>query len=254
MICPTCQRDAPTVVRGVRAYCTACGAQRPLTSGTPVSAAGQPSKVGGSVAGVLGWLVLFFGLSTAVAVGAFFQWLIVGGVVGWAIGLPIGIITLIIGLGLILGGKRLKKSGVEREREVKEQAILALAAQRQGSVTVRETARALAILDEEADALLTAMAKRPDGRVSLEVDDDGTLRYVVPEFAPLAPRMRVDGHAGAPRVRVPGATRPSSTRTSPIPAGCGGKSQDFRLKRTAEPGLRRASRSCASRVSTPITG
>ena len=63
-VCPYCQNDAPVVYRGMVAYCTACGAVRPAVLPTKsINLAGQPSKVGGIVAKVFGWLVLFFGYS-----------------------------------------------------------------------------------------------------------------------------------------------------------------------------------------------
>lgn len=65
MICPHCKQDAPTIVRGLRAYCTACDAPRSMLSDTPINVAGQPSKVGGGVASVLGWFILLGGLLTA---------------------------------------------------------------------------------------------------------------------------------------------------------------------------------------------
>lgn len=206
MICPSCRQDAPTIVRGVRAYCTACGAPRPLLGSSAVNVAGKPMKVGGGVASVVGWLVLFFGSMFSLAIGAIFRML-------WAIGSPaaataaglwvggfFGVITLVVSLSFLLGGRKLRQTGVEDRRKVLEQGIFALAGKQRGSVTPRDVARQLAITDEEADALLTELVKKGDGRVTLDVDDDGTLRYTVPE---LMPPVRIDpGAARAPKVRV----------------------------------------------------
>ena len=180
MICPHCKQEAPTIVRGLRAYCTACGAPRSLLGGeTPVNVAGHPSRLGGGVANVLGWFVLLGGALTALAIGALFQALWPTVILGYVVGGFLGGMSLLFGLGLIFGGRKLQQSGDERSRSAREQAVFALAGRHGGAITAHELARALAIPEPEADALLTAMAKRPDGRVNLEVEDDGTLRYTV---------------------------------------------------------------------------
>ena len=93
MLCPNCYKDAPIVYRGVSAHCTACGALRVPLANQSVNMAGQPSKVGGAVAKVFGWLLLGGGTAVSAALIAFFQWLFEGGVVGWAIGVPIFVVT-----------------------------------------------------------------------------------------------------------------------------------------------------------------
>lgn len=198
MICPNCRQDAPTIVRGVSAYCTACGAPRSLLEHTPVNVAGKPSTVGGSVAGVFGWLILLGGLTVAGTVTALLQAIITGGVLGYVLGVPIALFSLFFGLSLILGGRKLRQSGEAVARSAHEEAIFAIAQRRQGSVLAADVARALSMTEAEADALLTELAKRPDGKVTLEVDDSGELRYMVPRFAPA---MRVPAQP-APRVRV----------------------------------------------------
>jgi hypothetical protein len=111
-VCPYCQTDAPVVYRGVMAYCTACGALRPPVLPTDaVNLAGQPSKVGGILAKVFGSLVLFVGLTVAIALGAIFQAIFPEGVVGYALGVPTALVSLAVGISLLLGGKSLSKSG-----------------------------------------------------------------------------------------------------------------------------------------------
>jgi hypothetical protein len=211
MICPSCRQDAPTIVRGVRAYCTACGAPRPLLGNSAVNVAGKPAKVGGGVASVVGWIVLFFGSMFSLAMGALFNmlWSIAGSAAATAVGLWVGgffgVITLVVALSFLLGGRKLRQTGVDDRRKVLEQGVFALAGKQRGSVTPRDVARQLAITDEEADALLTDLAKKPDGRVSLDVDDDGTLRYTVPE---LLPPVRID----------PSAAKPPNVRVAPSAA------------------------------------
>jgi hypothetical protein len=115
------------------------------------------------------------------------------------VGVPITLIALVIALPIMGGGRRLQRAGEERSRAAQETAIFALAAQCRGVLIVRDVARALSIREEEADALLTALAKRPDGAVVLDVDDDGGLSYRFPDLvASYAP-----GPAGGARVRVP---------------------------------------------------
>jgi membrane protein implicated in regulation of membrane protease activity len=206
MICPSCRQDAPTIVRGVRAFCTACGAPRPLLGSSAVNVAGKPMKAGGTAASVMGWIVLFVGSMFSLAIGAFFNmlWSFAHSAAAFTVGLSVGgffgVITLVIALSLLLGGRKMAKTGEGDRRKVLEQGIFALAGRQRGSVTPRDVARQLEITDEEADALLTDLAKNPNGRVSLDVDDDGTLRYTVPE---LMPSVRIDPSAAkSPRVRV----------------------------------------------------
>ena len=215
MICPSCRQDAPTIVRGVRAFCTACGAPRPLLGSSAVNVAGKPMKVGGTAASVIGWIVLFVGSMFSLAMGALFNmlWSIAGsaaaGTIGLIIGGFFGVITLVVALSLLLGGRQMQKTGEGDRRKVLEQGIFALAGKQRGSVTPRDVARQLAITDEEADALLTDLAKNPDGRVTLDIDDDGTLRYTVPAFVP---PVRIDpSPAKSPPVRVgPSAAIPDA--------------------------------------------
>lgn len=200
MICPSCHQDAPTIVRGVRAYCTACNAPRPLLGNAAVNVAGKPMKVGGALASGAGWATLIAGSAASLGAGliTYFIFLAIGASTAGTVGLIVGgffaVITALIAASLLLGGRKLRATGKDDRRKVLEQGIFALAGKQRGSVTPRDVARQLAITEEEADALLTDLAKNPDGRVSLDVDDDGTLRYTVPE---LLPPVRIDASASA---------------------------------------------------------
>ena len=201
MTCSNCHQDAPSFVRGVRAHCSACGAPRSLVeTGAALNASGQTAKVGGGVAGVIGWVALVIGLTVALILGGiaslFSAGLWVGGVIAF--------VTLAVSMPLILGGRRLRRDGEGRARVAQEHAVFALAARQRGVLTAREVARSLALREPEADALLTALAKRPDGRVTLEVDDDGGLSYVFHDLRPSAPRVRVR-EVDAPGMPVPSA-------------------------------------------------
>jgi hypothetical protein len=218
MICPHCKQEAPTVVRGLRAYCTACGAPRSLLSDIPVNLAGQPAKVGGGVAGVLGWIILIFGLLIALAFGALLQVLFAGAVAGYIVGGFLVTVSLLVGLGLIFGGRKLQKSGSFRSQSAHEQAVFTLAKRHGGSLTAAEIAQSLAIPEPDADALLTDMAKRPDGRVTLEVDEDGTLRYFVSDAALGGRGRRGDrGDRGDRGGRVDSGARLRVSDSPPIP-------------------------------------
>jgi hypothetical protein len=198
MTCPHCQKDAPTIVRGVRTYCTACGAPRSLIDAPEaVNVAGQPAKIGGTVFQALGAVALGIGLMVALVLGGVAGALFGGPAALW-IGVPIAMVTLIVALPLMGGGRRLQRAGEERGRAAHETAIFALAAQRRGILTVRDVAHALSIREDEADALLTTLAKRPDGAVVLDVDDNGGLSYRFPDLV----SSHVAGAPGGARVRV----------------------------------------------------
>ncbi len=207
MICPSCRQDAPTILKGMEAFCTACGAPRSLTS-VPgaVNVAGQPSKVGGGVARVMGWLILIFGVGMALIVGSIFQAIFTGGIVGYVLGVPIALFSGLLALGLLLSGNRLRKEGEDKSRGAREQAVQALAARNRGVLTPAQVAKALALPEAEADAFLTELAKRPDGRVSLEVDDNGTLQYHFRDLlGPSGVRVAVD----PPKARIATPFQPS---------------------------------------------
>jgi hypothetical protein len=174
-------------MRGVRAYCTACGAPRSLIEDTPVNVAGQPSKIGGGVATVAGITVLVVGSLIALGVGALLHLIVP--TAGFVVGGILASMSLFFAAMLLWGGRTLSRSGAERERVAQEQAVWAIARKRGGSVTPADLARALSISEADADAILTAMAKRADSRVTLELDDDGTLRYEVRD--PSVRRVRV---------------------------------------------------------------
>ncbi|HLK35437.1 MAG TPA: hypothetical protein VKU41_01710 [Polyangiaceae bacterium] len=190
LACPHCGSDAPIVYRGVVPCCTACGGVRVPLSGPSVNLAGGPSKVGGVLAGVAGWLALVVGLSFAAGLGLLVALFATPGV-AWAVALPVVMISLVVGVGLIRGGRSLRRSGVQAEGAMREQALLAVAAH-QGAVTAADAARALAIGVAEADESLTALAKRDPEHLNVEVDDQGVVWYRA--VAPL--RARVADPAG----------------------------------------------------------
>jgi hypothetical protein len=161
-----------------------------------VNLAGKPSKVGGVVTGVLGWLVLLFGLSIALLFGLLLHAIWTLGV-ALAVALPLAFMTLGIGVPLVVGGKALRRSGTDTERDMRDQALLSMLAE-QGRVSAAAAAGALGLRMEEADAALTGLAKRQPDRVGVDVDEEGTVWYraaaaFLPASAFAAPaRVRVD--------------------------------------------------------------
>jgi hypothetical protein len=196
-MCPACRKDAPIVYRGVMGYCTACGAVRGPLVAPSVNLAGQPSKVGGSVARVFGWIVLLGGLAASGLLGAGCQ-AVIGGYTGLLVGVPLAVLSAILGVSLLFGGKKLTKAGTDKQRETREKAIWALAENQQGVVSAMDVSRALDIPLQEADAVLTDMAKTSPDALAVDLDEHGMVYYRFTKFAPL-PRVRIDG---TPNVRV----------------------------------------------------
>jgi hypothetical protein len=155
--------------------------------------------VGGTFASVAGWLVLVCGGSLALGIALLSLALHVWSI-GLAIALPIAVVVLVLGLTLVRSGRSLATSGEQKERATVEQALLAMAAHR-GAVTADEAARALGVGRAEADAMLTALAKREPDRVAVDVDDQGVVWYRA-SAAPGEPVGRVRVEAGV-RVDAP---------------------------------------------------
>ncbi len=176
-MCPHCRQNAPIIYRGVFAYCSACNAPRAPFSGRALNLAGQPSKVGGAVASVFGWIVLVVGLAVSLGAMLLCQAILPNGVVGYALGGSMGIVSLAVGLLLLLGGSKLKTSGEEAQREAQMEAVYGLAVNRGGAVTALDVGRSLNMGLQQADALLTAMTKTYPEHVSVEVDENGALFY-----------------------------------------------------------------------------
>jgi hypothetical protein len=174
-MCPHCGRDAPIVYHGAVPYCTACGGIRPPLSSPSVNLAGKPSRVGGAVASVVGWLVMLVGFSAALGLGLLL-WALFTVALALAVALPIALLALVLGLVLVLSGRSLRRSGVDAQRTTREQALLALATHR-GAVTAAEAARALGVGVADADAMLTVLAKQEPERVVVEVDEQGVVWY-----------------------------------------------------------------------------
>jgi hypothetical protein len=177
-VCPHCRQNAPIVYRGVNAFCTACGAPRSVLANTSVNLAGQPSKVGGQVTRVFGWIVLVLG--TLLAAGSFAACSALVGAAAaapYVIAVPLVLVSWVLSYFLLKGGKSLEKSGEDRQKATRTQAVFALANTRGGMVTPADLAHSIGISPKEADDVLTVMAKESPDHVSIEVDDNGTIYY-----------------------------------------------------------------------------
>lgn len=204
MICPSCRQDVAPIVRGVRTYCAACGAPLPFTAAPEaVNIVGKPARVGGSVVRVLASLVLAGGIFT----GLFFLFLawLFGSITTLYVSGVVFALALVFSLPFFYASKRLHRAGDDSERAARERAVFALAAQHRGVLTAGGVARSLEIPEETADALLTDLAKRADGQVSLEVDDGGALSYVFRDLVASAPGARVRIGADGWRAPAPGS-------------------------------------------------
>jgi len=176
-MCPHCRQNAPIIYRGVFAYCSACNAPRAPFSGKALNLAGQPSKVGGTVASVFGTVVLVVGLAVGLGLMLMLQLIFPAYAFGYAIGGFISFVTLAIGLLLMFGGRKLKSSGDQAQKDAQMEAIYALAVNRGGAVTATDVGRSLNMHPKVADELLAAMTKTYPDHVSLEVDENGALFY-----------------------------------------------------------------------------
>ena len=174
---------------------------------TSVTLAGQPSKVGGTVARVFGWLALAGGLLVAALFAGLI--LLLGG--DWAaliIGGPIALVASIVAYALLRSGKELKKSGDDAEQATRNQAIFALANLHRGVLKAWDVAQRLHVTPKEADDILTKLAKEHPDYVTVDLDDEGNVLYrfptvgwsAAPQMAPNAPHVRV--HTPPPAVRV----------------------------------------------------
>ena len=175
-MCPFCRQDAPVVYRGVVPYCTACGRVRAPLTGRSVNMAGKASFWGGTAAHAIGWLVL--GIGTALALGlALLAYALFTVTTAFVVGIPIELVALTIGLLLVRGGRSLQRSGTTQLNDTRTRAIYALAQHRGGILTALDVAQAVGLRVEEADALMTDLAKTVPEQCSLELDDNGAIYY-----------------------------------------------------------------------------
>lgn len=207
-MCPHCRRNAPILYRGLVSYCTACGRERLPFTGTSLNLAGKPSKLGGCLAGVVGWLVLAGGTVLSLLVGLLFQFAWPDSYAGIVAAIPVAATTLVIGIMLLMGGRKLEKSGEETQERTRDKALFAYASTHAGIVHPREAALALDMPHAEIDARLTELAKTYSDEVSVEFDDRGHIFYEFKALRPAKPddfegRLRVaEAENAGKRVKI----------------------------------------------------
>ena len=203
MLCPHCHQNAPIVYKGVFAFCSACDKPRAPFSGKALAFAGQPSKLGGRVGRVLGIVVLVFGLLSAAVLMLCFQLLWPAQNIGYALGLPVALVSLVVGTLLMIASRRLNRAGADAERQARIEALYALAVNRGGTLTASDAAHSLQLAAAQADALLSDLAKTQPEYVSLELDDAGQAFYLFSRAGtrphPFGAKYRVNARG---RVRV----------------------------------------------------
>ena len=211
--CESCNAVAGVFARGSGYVCAACSAPRQLLPGTIILGGPRPqslapgarapqaqlaapatavaARAGGTGLRLFGGTAIGGGLLSA-ELAVF----LISGPVGFIVGGAVGAAGLALGvLAWRTGGKQ-HASAANEERAAREQAVLRLAEQSGGILTVTAVAQAFGWSGEAAEALLTAMA---DGsRVTVEVDDQGLVSWYFREIMrAAAPRVRVEAEAAA---------------------------------------------------------
>lgn len=176
--CPKCGQRAPVVLRGLDSRCAACGAPRSLLASAPtLSLAGQPSRVGGLVLSLAGVSTLVLGLALSAGVWFLLQSLLPTHSFGLALAIPMAAASLLAGVFLLLGGRRLRTSGTARQHEVQLEAVKAMIAHRRGPISASDVAGSLQLPEEQVEQLLTRLAREQATAVTLDVDARGQVVY-----------------------------------------------------------------------------
>lgn len=217
-MCPHCRQNAPLVFQGMTARCVACGAIRAPWSADSVTYAGKPSRVGGQVARVLGWAVLASGLVVAIVLGLLASWIFPATPAPWIAFTLVALLTVLVGVPLVFGGKQLDRSGEQTEVGTRMQALFALAANRGGALRAHEAAAALGLSIDETDALLTRMAKERPDDVTLDVTDAGEIVYGFPAVLGAGSQPRWSAGGAGERVRFEVPPTSAGARVAP-PSG-----------------------------------
>lgn len=182
-----------------------------------VNMAGQPSKVGGTVARVFGWIVLAGGWLFAAILTGFIMLFATPGAIGpWIVGGIIALIASLVAFGLLKSGRQLKDSGALAEMTTKNQAIFALANTKGGVLTAWDLAQSIATTPQDADDVLTKLAKEYPDHVTVDIDDVGTVLYRFPSVH--WQKMRVSAPPPNVRVGAPAADPLEAEEELEVPA------------------------------------
>jgi len=199
--CPHCHAVAAVIQRGNITVCAACGKPR---AGATVLGGGQaraimPASVHGRDASttamlkkgkaraqrLFGVLALAMGVLMAALVAA-----VLPGTFGLLMALMVAFVAVTVGGLSMRAGARNADQASEADLRARETAVLELAEKRGGALTATEVAAEFGVGFDEADATLTRMVG--DGsRISVDVDDEGVVRYVFRELVAAPARVRV---------------------------------------------------------------
>jgi hypothetical protein len=148
----------------------------------PLDMVGKPSQIGGIASRVVGYgaLAITFAI---VALGATLAWSFASPFVGVLTAL-IAMFGTLAGWFLVRAGNKLQRDGTSAQRAARESTLLAAARNKGGILTLNDAVVALNVAPTEAEELLTALAKE-GSRVALEIDSQGTIKYVFREAAPI---------------------------------------------------------------------
>jgi hypothetical protein len=177
--CPSCHAIAAVheARRGMY-VCAACSAPRKRQLGTPVDSQFADELARRSwFARATGWAlwpvgaISFASATLAVGFGTIFESTMpyvsaIGGLLG------------VVGVTSLYFARRFGKRALALAQQARQHRVLAQATRaRSAGLTAGEAASALRIRAVEADAALTVLAK--EGKLNLDVDDHGTVRYRV---------------------------------------------------------------------------
>lgn len=212
MLCPNCKQDAPIIYRGLNAFCTACGQPRSVLSTNSVTMAGQPAKVGGAVVKTLAYIVLACGTAFSLLAGMLAS--LLSSSAGLTVGLVFGALTLLVSMPMMFGGKKLSQTGADEQATRRAQAVFALAANRGGVLRPADVAGSLQITLQQADDLLTTLAKTRGDEIDVDVTDHGEVVYKFPrlfvvgasQWTGATSKVRVEAPSRAEGARVAAAT------------------------------------------------
>ena len=171
----------------------------------PLDMVGKPSQIGGIASRVLGYgaLAVTFAI---VALAGTLAWTWSSAFIG-VFAAIVAMFGTLAGWFLVRAGNKLQSAGTTAQRAAREQTLVAAARNRGGVLTVNDAVAALNVAPSEAEALLTDLAKE-GSRVALEIDSQGTIKYVFRDAAPVHTNP-ANGPATSPtgvRVDVQGAT------------------------------------------------
>jgi hypothetical protein len=176
--CPSCHAIAAVheARRGMY-VCAACSAPRKRQLGTPVDSQFADELMRRAwFSRASGWALWPLGAAfmvSAALVAGFGQLFDSASIYASAFGGFLGV----LGVVAMFVARRLGKRGVALRDQARQERVLTHVLHKRAGLTAGETAQALHIRAAEADAALTILAK--EGKLNLDVDDRGTVRYRV---------------------------------------------------------------------------